>query len=1169
MLKYGRYIGVAVMGLLLCGCSVKRNNFFSRQYHQLTTRYNVYFNGNQALKDGEKTMERRHRDDYTKMLPVFVSNSRPTRPLCAADMDYALEKAAKAIEKHSITAKPRRRKNKNSKNYQTFRRKKEFNNQLDVCYLLMGKAYFYKQKYAMANNTFRFIQRQYGDDEKLMVKTAYWLFRSLSEMGRYDEAARVLEELDGKNDLSRRQREMLGAARADFYIRQGMYAEAVPQMERLARDCRSIGRRSRYQFILAQLYIEMGRDAEAMNMLKRTMRFNFKYEMIFNAKINMALTYGTGGDVGVEKELRKMLRDSRNEEYRDRIYYALGNIEERRGEEEKAVELYWNSARAYVDNEGQRALSFKKLGDHYFAERDYVQAQHCYDSCLFSIDSRHEDYERLKILLEDLTELTKCLHTIQSQDSLLQLASLPEAERNRVIDDKIAEVRRQEEEAKELERQQQVERRFFEQNRMVNRGNAFTQGGPGGEWYFYNPMTIALGKNEFKRKWGKRKLEDNWRRRNKVSLELEDLKEELAEEGEEKSGEKKEQDMKSRDYYLQHLPLTADAQAESEKKLEEAYYLAGELYLYTFDDGQQAMDCLDTYIRRFPESANLPMAYYLAAEAAAKAGHAARAEEYKEALLARFPDSDLAHSVQDPGYFQQVEGVIQEVDKAYSEAFGLYKRYYYAEAERICDEIIGKYPGNKLMANVLFLKAMCVLNLRPAEGKAALERVAAMPLSREMGRVVGDILASMSAGEKPVGYSAADSEEARRAEANRHWTFSEDVLAGVSEQEKSSYKEEQGKRQRMVFVLPEGFTLADKARFKARLMFIHASEAVGGKSLGMKEEALWFRQEAWVVDSFADAKDAMEYLNRVATDKHLLKMLGNRSYRMFFIGEENLAVLKRMKNIDGYVDFFADQYFNNTREGQEMAGKWGTMAHIFGYEEEAAHHFVLALPFRRVNMKRMADIVRRINPAVALEKGDYDGEYEFIIGKGIGPKEQALGYMNAVLKDKELYDALVGVEHEVFVVTEQNLAAIRENGYLEEYMSFFTDNYLKNARELGVEYGDYVYNKGGKHKFVMVYSNQVEPLKLKEFFEELSYSGLSLNNQRFDEEYDYMAVSGFDDKEEAMRYFKTVMNNRKLFRVLRNAEYADFVITEVNLQTLLEKKNLEMYLEFFKKYYLN
>ena len=190
--------------VMLCSCSVKKNNFFSRNYHQMTTRYNVYFNGNQAFKSGLKNMENRHKEDYTNLLPVFVSNNEQTRNACSADMDYAIEKAAKAIDKHSITVKPRRRKNKDSKNYQTFRKKKEFNKQMDKCYLLLGKAYFYKKKYAMANNTFRFIQRQYAEDDKIMTEVSLWLFRSLTEMGRYEEAEKQMNRLAGA-DLNREQ----------------------------------------------------------------------------------------------------------------------------------------------------------------------------------------------------------------------------------------------------------------------------------------------------------------------------------------------------------------------------------------------------------------------------------------------------------------------------------------------------------------------------------------------------------------------------------------------------------------------------------------------------------------------------------------------------------------------------------------------------------------------------------------------------------------------------------------------------------------------------------------------------------------------------------------------------------------------------------------------------
>ena len=605
--------------VVLCGCSVKRNNFFSRNYHQLTTRYNVYFNGDQALKSGIKHMENRHREDYTHLLPVFVSNDEQTRSICSSDMDYAIEKAAKAIDKHSITAKPRRRKNKDSKNYQTFRKKKEFNNQLDKCYLLLGKAYFYKKKYTMANNTFRFIQRQYAEDEALMTEVSIWLFRSLTEMGRYEEAARIMDRLDGST-LKRKQREMVAAARTDFYVRQGMYEQAIPEAERLVRTCKSIKRKPRYNFLLSQLYVKENQDGAAKLALKKATRFNFNYEMVFNARIGMASAYQEG-DAAVEKKLKKMLRDSRNEEFQDRIYYALANIENKRGNEEGAAGLYWKSVHASVDNDNQQALSFVKLGDYYFKNKAYVQAQSCYDSCLLVMDSRYEDYEKLKSLLTDLTELVTNLRIIQTQDSLQRIAVLPEEERNRLIDDKITAIKEQENTRKEQERREQAERNFYRRNDMLSRGDAFSQGNRGGDWYFYNPVTIALGKNDFKRKWGRRKLEDNWRRRNKASIGLADeTGEELAEMT---GGEREVKDVKSREYYLQDLPLTPEMLQASEKQIEEAYYKAGEIYLYRLNDPEKALECFDAYIQRFKNTANLPMVYYLASTTALKAGKAA------------------------------------------------------------------------------------------------------------------------------------------------------------------------------------------------------------------------------------------------------------------------------------------------------------------------------------------------------------------------------------------------------------------------------------------------------------------------------------------------------------------------------------------------------------------
>ena len=819
--------------VVLCGCSVKRNNFFSRNYHQLTTRYNVYFNGDQALKSGIKHMENRHKEDYTHLLPVFVSNDEQTRSICSSDMDYAIEKAAKAIDKHSITAKPRRRKNKDSKNYQTFRKKKEFNNQLDKCYLLLGKAYFYKKKYTMANNTFRFIQRQYAEDEALMTEVSIWLFRSLTEMGRYEEAARIMDRLDGST-LKRKQREMVAAARTDFYVRQGMYEQAIPEAERLVRTCKSIKRKPRYNFLLSQLYVKENQDGAAKLALKKATRFNFNYEMVFNARIGMALAYQEG-DAAVEKKLKKMLRDSRNEEFQDRIYYALANIENKRGNEEGAAGLYWKSVHASVDNDNQQALSFVKLGDYYFKNKAYVQAQSCYDSCLLVMDSRYEDYEKLKSLLTDLTELVTNLRIIQTQDSLQRIAVLPEEERNRLIDDKITAIKEQENTRKEQERREQAERNFYRRNDMLSRGDAFSQGNRGGDWYFYNPVTIALGKNDFKRKWGRRKLEDNWRRRNKASIGLADeTGEELAEMT---GGEREVKDVKSREYYLQDLPLTPEMLQASEKQIEEAYYKAGEIYLYRLNDPEKALECFDAYIQRFKNTANLPMVYYLASTTALKAGKAAEAERYKTELTALFPESDFARGLQDPNYFRQVEDVLKVVEKKYQEAYRYYQKVYYHEAAQICDRILKAYPDNKLKANVLFLKAMCVVNTgSPQEAKNALEEVIAARPGKEILQVTSDILASLAVGEKPVRYSEAEMAQARSLQANRNWQFDEEVLAGRSRKEETTYKIEKEKEQWVVLFLPQEFTTVQETRFKARLKFIHAAEMAEGKSYEMKKE---------------------------------------------------------------------------------------------------------------------------------------------------------------------------------------------------------------------------------------------------------------------------------------------------------------------------------------------
>ncbi len=1156
------YIGIV---LLLAGCSTKKNTLFSRQYHQLTTRYNIHFNGNEALKAGMKKMEQNHKEDYTNLLPVFVSNNPWTRALCTSDMDYAIEKAVKAIDKHSITAKPKRKKNKNSKSYETFRKKKEFNNQISKCYLLLGKAYFLKGKYALANNTFRYIQRQYADDEKLQAEVCLWFFRSLTEMGRYDEAVKLMPSIEASK-LKRSYQEMYAAAKTDFYVRQRNYAQAVTAGEELLRVCKSMKRRPRYYFMLSQLYLQEQQDAQAMQALKKAIQFNFNYEMVFNAKINMALAY-QAGDEAVQKKLKKMLKDRKNTDFQDRIYYALANIEEKKGNRQEAVDLYWKSVKSSVDNDNQKALSFLKLGDYYYAAKDFVPAHACYDSCVYFMDSRVENYDQVKNLVSDLTELVSNLNMIQLQDSLQRIARLPEAERLQWVDEKIQEVKDEEARIKEQERREQQERNFFMRNNMISRGDAFSQGSGGsGGWYFYNPVTVSLGKNDFKRKWGRRKLEDNWRRTNKSMVELTAETEDfVSEEG----GKQEKLDTKSREFYLRDVPLTPEKMAESEKKMEEAYYRAGELYLYKFDDPDKALACFDDFIKRYPESHNVSLVYYLAYKSALQADKAEVAESYRKELTEKFPESDFTKGLQDPEYFRKVDNDLKAIEKLYGEAYERYQQVYYRDALRMCEEIMERYPENKLSAYVLLLKAMCVVNLEsPQEAREALNAVLEAKPDKSIREVVNAVLASMDVGDNPVQYTGEEMANARYLKANRHWVFDETGRIETEENDEEPFKPEKTEKHDVLIFLPQELKTTQLLQVQLRLEFINAIEAAEGRKYEVKKEDLWYKTPVLHITSFGDYGQAYDYLNRIATDKKLLKNLSGKSYRIVAISEQNLAALKRLKNTDDYVEFFITDYIGDRATGELLTGKQGASAHIFKYQEDEQHDYVLCLPFRKVNMKRIAEMLHVMEPAFSIEKENYDDEYEMIVVRNVGKKGLVLDYMNTVMQNKELFDRLAKVDYSHFIITESNLAILLENQYVEDYRKFFADNYLRNTSEIGVEDGDFIYNKGVGHKFVLFYSNEIDPFKLKAVFEEFNFAGLTLNNYKYDENHDCLTVSGFSNREEAMRYFNTAIHNRKLFKPLRNTDYRNFVISDANLEVLREKKVLEAYLQFFKKYYL-
>ncbi|MFW6224697.1 MAG: hypothetical protein ACOC4B_00345, partial [Bacteroidota bacterium] len=159
-MKINRLIYIFGTFLFVLACSTEKNTFVTRTYHNITAKYNAYFNGKESFKAGLQKVDDSFEDDYTHILPIFKYGDENIAQSVAPEMERAIDKATKVIEKHSITAKPKNLKKKKSERKKLTDKEKEYyskteyNKWVDDSYLMMGKAYFYEHEFMMAIKTF-------------------------------------------------------------------------------------------------------------------------------------------------------------------------------------------------------------------------------------------------------------------------------------------------------------------------------------------------------------------------------------------------------------------------------------------------------------------------------------------------------------------------------------------------------------------------------------------------------------------------------------------------------------------------------------------------------------------------------------------------------------------------------------------------------------------------------------------------------------------------------------------------------------------------------------------------------------------------------------------------------------------------------------------------------
>ncbi len=1042
---------LAVIGLLfVSSCSNQKNTFVSRKYHSLTTQYNVYFNGKESFKEGELRMNEGFQENYTNLLPVFKYQNAEARALALPYMERVLDKATKAIKNHSITRKPKRKDNQ-SEAYKEFRKKNEFNPWIDDCYLLLGKAQFYKGEHRTAERIFDFMLSEYPES-KLGDEVRLWKAISLADRGELIAGKEVLDRLSPVAKFSVENQVRVQALYADVLIQQGEFSQAVFPLERCISIAKDKKTKARYCYLLAQIYHEIENSEEAYRTLQKLIDLNADHEITFNAKIKQALSYtGTLMGKDTRSEVEKMLKNSKNKEYRDQLYYALAEMDVADGDMESAIANYWESTKVSTFNENQKAVSFLKLGDYYFGKEAFPQAQVCYDSSMMFLNKQYPNYFELSERIGDLSELLSHLNVVLREDSLQKIAAMPEKERDELINHLVAKAKKEEEIKKQQAREAREDRRFFVQNNLWNQSSQSLQ--RGGGWYFYNPTNIGLGKSEFQRKWGRRKLEDNWRRENHAILDFNDA--EFAEEQspEKKQKETKRKDPTKRETYLDEIPLNEKSMETSNKKIMEGLYQAALVYKEKLKNEEKALACLENLLERFPENPYLLSVYYYCYSICQSLNKTDKANFYKQQILQKFKNTQYANALSDPDYREKADAERQRNHQIYEQAYQKFQNYDYLNTIRLCEQALLKLSDKDLKPQVLFLKALSVGKTQNANLFAkALQEVLKSNPPKKIEQTCHAILSRLEQGAVPIVYTERDMEIARQRKMFRNQRIEEKQAIFENKEERKDQPKEQQQlyqhkdEEEHYFVLLFSKSEADHKRSLFHISNYNA-DVYNNRTFKVDLLDLDQNRAMLVVKNLKNKEDALQYFHKMISNEAAFRGLEKVDYRNFIISKTNFNIFRANQNVEQYLNFYTKSYFNIQRKAKNSTKPTkkslpkSNSSTSFVFDATVEHSFVLLIS--KQNTKQLQDAISAHDVSRKAFQKPYSTDFQMLTVARLGSKTEAMQYFRNFVANDAVYQLLENIEYRNFIISDENLKLLTKNQNLEEYLQFFKNHYLE------------------------------------------------------------------------------------------------------------------------------
>ena len=880
--------------VLVQSCTTEKNAAMNRVYHQTTTKYNGLYNANELIKNSMRAYRLIHIDDYDEILPIEPLPTEENQVAMIPIMDTAVAKCMKVIAKHSMPA------------FNRTVKKEEFNKWIDQAWLTTGYAKYYKADYPGALESFSYVEK-FFNDKPTKYTARLWKAKCFIKEMDYVKADAILRELERdaenyqknieekkaakkgkkskKKKKSKKTKEKPVAVppedfvyeyykvKADLAIIRKKYEDAQRFMEIVVANIKKPEEAARMHFILAQLAVKNGQNPLGVSNYSSTLKKKAPFVLHFTARLQRAIA-STGADKErLVADLIKMANDAKNMEYRDQIYYALGNISQNDNDFIKAMDYYSKSVYYSIKNPKQKGQSYERMADLKMTQRDYVKAQKYYDSCARVAPQNYKNRDAVVRKANKLRDLVEAIEMAELQDSLLRIAAMSPAEQESYLENVKKQLEKDDKERLERERARAQELEAMQQNAQGAQG-----GGGGNRWYFYNPRTKADGFEDFKRIWGQRELEDDWRRSNKMpstsNMEVfddQELDSLLATEPE------KPTDKFSIDALRGNIPQTEEEIELAHQKLLEALYRSGRIYNEELLERNLAIQQFEKVMTYKIEDKHILLSAFELYRLYDGVDGGKRAF-YADYITSKYPNSDYANYIRDPNFFVKKKERERFDLEDFEKQIERFRNGQYSAVRSRTRSIVQNDPENAYRSGYMLLYAL-------SEAALMEDKNGSIPFF------------------EAVIEAYPGSKEAKRAE-----TMINIIKNGFSKWDEVSFEDNSTEFEytsdKMFFVI-----VANKDEKVGELkkdLSNFNSEFFGNDKLKTDATIIGTDTDIVRVITFKNENDAKKYLKAFKQAKRTVNHL--QSHTFFIITDKNFVKLLGGGNLSGYLKFYADFY---------------------------------------------------------------------------------------------------------------------------------------------------------------------------------------------------------------------------------------------------------------------